>query len=93
MSGKDICETLESLSGFEEVVSSVALKDIPVKKVCKIATNSVQAWAVVMDEFNDVITTLDSSDKAEDIIYRAAFCKALQIVMVANKYRRGKSGL
>lgn len=93
MSGRDICETLESLSGYQEVVNSVALKDMPIKKVCKIATNSVQAWATVMDEFNDVITTLEGAKKAEDMIYRAAFGKALEIVMRANKFRRERSGL
>lgn len=88
MSGNDICETLTSLSTYQDVVNGIALKDMPIRKACLISRNSIKAWGMVMDEFNDVITALNESKKAEDRIYKAAFCKALEIVMRANKFRR-----
>ena len=89
MKPKTVSQTLKSVSSFESVVNSVALQDLPVKKACVIGANSIEAWGLVINEFNDVITTLENEQDADDQIYRAAFCKALQIVMWANKYTRG----
>lgn len=92
MSGNDICETLTSLSTYQDVVNGIALKDMPVRKACLISRNSIKAWGMVMDEFNDVIATLEGETGFENRVYRAAFKKALEIVMRANKYRREQRG-
>ena len=89
MSNNELFDTLASLSTYQDVVNGIALKEMPVKKACLISRNSIKAWGVVMDEFNDVITTLEGSTGEENRIYRAAFIKALEIVMRANNYRRG----
>lgn len=85
-----ICQTLKTVSSFEDVVNSVAVKDMPVKKACVIGANSIEAWGVVMKEFNDVITALEGSKKLEDQVCRASFLKALEIVMRASHYKREK---
>lgn len=88
MGANEILETLSTIGTFEDTINIVAVKDMPIKRVCYISASSIKAWRVVMSEFNDVITALNGSDKEEDKIYRAAFSKALEIVMRANKYRR-----
>lgn len=88
MGSNEICNTLAVLSTYQDTINTIAVKEMPIKKACKIASNTIHAWGVVMNEFNDVITTLEGSESAEDRIYRAAFCKALEIVMRANKYKR-----
>ena len=87
MTSRKVCKALQTIASFEDVIGSVAAEEIEVKKACVISANSITAWGIVMSEFNDVITTLAGSEAEEDRIYRAAFCKALQIVMLANKYK------
>lgn len=87
MTSKRVCKTLEKIATFEDVIGTVADEEIQVKKACLISANSITAWGVVMSEFNDVITALAGAEAEEDRIYRAAFCKALEIVMLANKYK------
>lgn len=87
MSKDEITHTLKTIGSFEEVLNSVSGEDMNVKGVCKISQRSITAWGVVMNEFNDVITTLNNSTDEKDLIYRAAFGKALQIVMIANRFR------
>lgn len=92
MTNRKVCNTLKTIASYEDVIGSVAAEEIDVKKACVISANSITAWGVVMNEFNEVITTLAGAEKAEDKIYRAAFCKALEIVMRANNYRREQRG-
>ena len=87
MSKDELAHTLKTIGSFEEVLNSISGENMNVKGVCKIAQRSLSAWGVVMNEFNDVITTLNDSPKYEDRIYRAAFGKALQIVMIATRFR------
>ena len=87
----EICEVLAELGSFEDTINTIAARDMSIKKACSIAAKSIKAWCFVMSEFNDVITVLEGSDKPEDKIYRAAFCKAQEIVMLANKYRKDSS--
>lgn len=87
MTSKRVCKTLQTIASFEDVIGSVAAEELDVKKTCIISANSITAWGIVMNEFNDVITTLAGAEAEEDRIYRAAFCKALEIVMLANKYK------
>lgn len=87
MSKDEINHTLKTIGSFEDVLNSVSGEDMNVKGVCKVAQRSLKAWGVVMNEFNDVITTLENVDRYQDQIYRAAFKKALEIVMIANKFR------
>lgn len=89
MSSNDICDTLTSLSTYQDVVNGIALKEMPVRKACLISRNSIKAWGVVMDEFNDVISTLEGVGGIENRAFRAGFIKALEIVMRANNYRKG----
>lgn len=87
MTSRKICNTLKTIASYEDVIGSVAAEELEVKKACVVSANSITAWGMVMSEFNDVITTLAGAEAEEDKIYRAAFCKALEIVMRANKYR------
>ena len=66
MSNNELFDTLTSLSTYQDVVNGIALKEMPVKKACLISRNSIKAWGVVMDEFNDVITTLEGSKGEEN---------------------------
>ena len=91
MSKDEINHTLKTIGSFEEVLRSVSGEDMNVKGACKVAQRSIAAWGVVMNEFNDVITTLENSNTVQDRIYRAAFRKALEIVMLANRFR-GENG-
>lgn len=88
MGNNEICYTLSELAGYQDTINTIAVKDMQIKKACNIAANSIRSWCEVMDEFNDVISTLEGSEKPEDRIYRAAFGKALEIVMIANRYRK-----
>ena len=88
MSNNELFDTLASLSTYQDVINGIALKEMPVKKACIISRNSIKAWGVVMDEFNDVIATLDGVDGLENRAFRAGFIKALEIVMRANNYRK-----
>ena len=87
MSKDELAHTLKTIGSFEEVLNSVSGEDMNVKGTCKIAQRSLNAWGAVMNEFNDVITTLGNAANKEDQIYCAAFRKALQIVMLANRFR------
>ena len=93
MSKDEINHTLKTLGSFEDVINSVAHEDMNVKTACTIAQRSITAWGVVMNEFNDVITTMANLPGTEAKIYRGAFRKALQIVMLANRYRSEKGAL
>lgn len=88
MGNNELCSTLSELASYQDTINTIAARDMAIKKACKIAVNSIQAWGIVMNELNDVITTLDSENSSEDRAYRAGFGKALEIIMRANKYRR-----
>lgn len=88
MQGREAAQTLKTISSFEDVINAVSERDLDISTACKTGINSIRAWCDVMDEFNDVISTLEGSEKPEDRIYRAAFGKALEIVMIANRYRK-----
>lgn len=88
MGANEICNTLSELATYQETINTIAAQDLEVKKACNIASNSIKAWKVVMNEFNDVITALQGEERSEDRVYRAAFGKALEIVMRANKFRK-----
>jgi len=90
LSKDEISHTLKVIGSFEEVLNSVSGENMKVMGVCKISQRSINAWGLVMNEFNDVITTLNDSPKTEDRIYRAAFGKALQIVMIATRFKGGE---
>lgn len=93
MSKDELSHTLKTIGSFEDVLNSVSGEDMNVKGACKIAQRSLTAWGVVMNEFNDVITTLKDAPEIENRIYRAAFAKALQIVMLANRFKGGENVL
>jgi len=93
MNKDEISRTLKTIGSFEEVLNSVSGEDMNVKGVCKVSQRSITAWGAVMNEFNDVITTLKDSPRETDRIYRAAFSKALQIVMIANRFKGGENVL
>lgn len=93
MGNNELCSTLAEIATYQDTINTIAAHDLAIKKACKVAINSVKAWGIVMNEFNDVITTLESEPGIENTAYRAGFAKALEIVMLANKYRREKSGL
>lgn len=88
MRDREIYQTLATVSTYHDTLNTIAAKEMPVKRVCDISANSIKAWGVVMNEFNEVITALDGAEMAEDRIYRAAFGKALEIVMRANNFRK-----
>lgn len=90
MGTSEIYRTLACISTYQETLNQIAHKDMPVKKVCSISAQCIDSIGVIANEFNDVITTLSGSDAPEDKIYRAAFSKALEIVMRASHYRREK---
>jgi len=76
----DVKRVLRALAGFEDTINTIQAEDMPIKQCCLAAERSVDAWGVVINEFNDVVTALNGEEKAEDRIYRAAFSKALEIV-------------
>ena len=84
-----ITHTLKTIGSFEEVLKSVSGEDMNVKGVCKMSQQSINAWGIVMNEFNDVISTLENTSGVENRAFRAGFVKALEIVMRANNYRKG----
>ena len=88
MTSNEVFQTLKKISTMEKTINENVSKDLNVKETCLISANSIKAWHTVMHEFNDVISTLANSEKNEDRIYRGAFCKALQIVMLANNNKR-----
>jgi len=90
MQSREVVKTLKIVSSFEDVIQTVAESDLNVSMACRVGANSVEAWGIVMSEFNDVITALMGARNDKDRTYRAAFIKALDIVMRANKYRREK---
>ena len=90
MQSREVVKTLKVISSFEDVIQTVAESDLEVSTACRVGANSVEAWGIVMTEFNDVITALMGARNDKDRTYRAAFVKALEIVMKANNYRREK---
>ena len=88
MGTKEICNTLSELATYQDTINTIASRDMSIKTACKVAANSIQAWGIVMNEFNDVITALKGEESIEDRAYRAGFAKALEIVMRATKYRK-----
>ena len=86
----EIYRTLACISTYQETLNQIAHKDMPIKKVCSISANCVDSIGVIVNEFNDVITTLQGSDVPEDKVCRESFIKALEIVMRASHYRREK---
>lgn len=89
MGTNEIYNTLSVISSYQDTLNTIGAKDMPIKKVCTISANSVKAWGVVINEFNDVITALEGESGIEDRVYRVAFMKALEIVFRAIKYKRG----
>ena len=85
----EVKHTLACIATYQETLNQIAHRDMPVKKVCDISLNCIDSIGVIMTEFNDVITALENEEGLEDRVYRAAFCKALEIVMRASKYTRG----
>ena len=88
MQSREVVKTLKTISSFEDVIQTISESDLEVSTACRVGATSVQAWGIVMTEFNDVITALMDARNDKDRTYRAAFIKALEIVMRANKYRR-----
>ena len=86
----EIYRTLACISTYQETLNQIAHKEMPVKKVCSISAQCIDSIGVIANEFNDVITALEGSQKIEDRVCRESFIKALEIVMRASHYRREK---
>lgn len=87
MTKTEISRTLKVIAKYEGAINRASGEELEIKNTCKILQGLLDSWGVVMNEFSDVISTLSSSESDTDRAWKAAFTKALQIVMSANRYK------
>ncbi len=80
MRSREVKRVLRALEGFEDTINGIQIEQMPIKSACKVAGRSVDAWGIVINEFNDVVVALKGEQGLENKVYRAAFAKALEIV-------------
>ena len=75
-------KALKDIESFEDVINSVACKNIPVRTVCRIAMRSIKAWNNVLHEMNDVIGALpDEPEDSYNYGYRQSCVKFRELIM------------
>ena len=81
LGSREVRRVLRALEGFEDTINSIQVEDMEIRQCCKAAGRSVEAWGVVMQELNDVVTALPNKPAdSYDYGYRQAMAKALEII-------------